>query len=541
MKSKGVLFLFLLSALTLFVLGSSAHSADIAALNATIQATGGNWIAGETSMSRLSPADQARRLGLRRHTSRPAGNVLAASAPGVGLPASLDWRNNGGNYVTPVKDQGNCGGCWAFSAAGTAESATLIAKSTPNTNLDLAEQVLLACSGAGDCEAGGYIDDASEYIRSAGLPLESCYSYTGTDGTCSYACANWQSSAYKIKEWSWVVPYGTTPTTAAIKNALYTYGPLATTMAVYSDFFSYNSGVYKYASGYLAGYHAIVLVGYNDAGQYFIVKNSWGSGWGEQGYFRIAYSELTSDTQFGYETLAQTGIGGASLTLMSSASYDGSALAPESIATAMGSNLAITTGDTNTKVSVTDGSGVARDAYVFYASPTQVNFYIPAGTAPGTANVSVTNAKGVATKGSIPIVSVAPGLYSQNADGKGVAAANIFRIKTDGSSGYEAVARYDTATGKWVSIPVSLGSQGDQLFLILYGTGIRFRSSLQAVKATLGGMQAEVVYAGAQGNYYLGLDQINVRVPTSLKGRGEVDVVLTVDGKTTNTITFNVQ
>lgn len=333
-------------------------------------------------------------------------------------------------------------------------------------------------------------------MRDTGLPLESCYPYTATDGVCTYACTNWQSSAYKIHDWSWVVPYGTTPTTAALKNALYTYGPLATTMAVYSDFFNYSSGVYKYTSGYLAGYHAIIIVGYNDSSQYFIVKNSWGAGWGEQGYFRIAYSELTSATQFGYETIAQTGIGGASLTLVSSASYDGSAFAPESIATAFGSNLALTTGDPNTKVTVTDSAGVARSAYVFYAAPTQVNFQVPPGTALGAASVSVTNAQGAVSKGSVPIVSVAPGLYSQNADGKGVAAANLFRLKADGTVSWEAIARYDTATAKWVSIPISLGPQGEQDFLILYGTGIRFRSSLQAVSVTLGGVQAWLIYAG---------------------------------------------
>jgi uncharacterized protein (TIGR03437 family) len=540
MKGKGVLLFLMFIALMVFSFGSAAQSADVAALNATIQATGGKWVAGETSMSRLSPAEQARRLGLLRHASAPGGKVLAAPAPVVSLPASLDWRNNGGNYVTPIKDQGSCGSCWAFSATGTAESATLIASATPNTDLNLSEQVLVSCSGAGSC-AGGYIDEASNYIRDTGLPLESCYPYTGTDGTCSLACSNWQASVYKIQDWSWVVPYGTTPTVNALKNGLYTHGPLAITMAVYSDFYNYVSGIYKYTSGYLAGYHAIILVGYNDAGQYFIVKNSWGTGWGEQGYFRIAYSELTSATQFGYETIAQIGIGGVKVTIVSGASYDGSAVAPESIATAFGSNLAITTGDTNTRVSVMDSAGIARDGYVFYASPSQVNFLIPPGTALGTANVSVTNGQGAVSTGSIQIASVAPGLFSQNADGKGVAAANILRIKADGTASWEALARYDTATAKWVSIPISVSAPGDQVFLILYGTGIRYRSSLQAVTVTLGGIQAEVLYAGAQGTYYVGLDQINVRVPTSLAGRGEVNIVLTADGKTTNTITFNVQ
>ena len=75
-------------------------------------------------------------------------------------------------------------------------------------------------------------------------------------------------------------------------------------MAVYSDFYNYVGGVYTYTSGSLVGYHAIIIVGYDDLGQYFIVKNSWGTGWGEQGYFRIAYSELTGVSEFGFETIA---------------------------------------------------------------------------------------------------------------------------------------------------------------------------------------------------------------------------------------------
>jgi hypothetical protein len=78
-------------------------------------------------------------------------------------------------------------------------------------------------------------------------------------------------------------------------------------MHVYSDFYNYVSGVYKHTSGSYVGDHAIIIIGYNDASQYFIVKNSWGTGWGEQGYFRIAYSELTSATGFGYETIAHQG------------------------------------------------------------------------------------------------------------------------------------------------------------------------------------------------------------------------------------------
>jgi len=96
----------------------------------------------------------------------------------------------------------------------------------------------------------------------------------------------------------------TNPTVAGIKNALYAYGPLVTTMSVYYDFYYYRSGVYQYTSGSYQGGHAILLVGYDDPGQYFIAKNSWGTGWGDSGYFKIAYSEISSTVHFGNWTIA---------------------------------------------------------------------------------------------------------------------------------------------------------------------------------------------------------------------------------------------
>jgi uncharacterized protein (DUF2345 family) len=293
--------------LTFVLCGSFAHGqnvaasggTDVTALNVLIKARGGRWVAGETSVSRLPLAHQGRLAGLGTENCVPSMTPTAPPAPKLSAPTSLDWRSNGGNYVTSIKNQGSCGSCWAFATTGALESATLIAAGQPNIDLDLSEQTMLSCSGGGNCEAGGYIDDASEYARNTGLPLETCYPYTGSDGTCSSACANWQQSAYKIQNWHWIYHAGTHATVDILKSELATYGPLVTTMAVYSDFFYYTSGVYAYASGYMAGYHAIIIVGYDDPGQYFIVKNSWGTGWGEQGFFRIAYSELNSVVGFG--------------------------------------------------------------------------------------------------------------------------------------------------------------------------------------------------------------------------------------------------
>ena len=141
------------------------------------------------------------------------------------------------------------------------------------------------------------------------------YPYTATDGACASAIAGWQAAASGITSWHYVG--GTSrPTAAQLKEELFTYGPLVTTMSVYSDFYYYAGGVYQYASGTLQGGHAILLVGYDDVQQCFIAKNSWGGGWGESGYFKIGYSELGSAVGFGrYSQAYYTDTAAPSLTV----------------------------------------------------------------------------------------------------------------------------------------------------------------------------------------------------------------------------------
>jgi C1A family cysteine protease len=289
-----------------FVNISSAD--ELADIKSAIKAFNARWSAGETSISRLSHAEKKMRTGLMLPVLAPSDEssvkkTTAMTTMAETPPTSLDWNNHAGNYVTPVRDQGNCGSCWAFATAASLESATLIANLTPDINLDLAEQILVSCSPAGDC-GGGYIDVASDYLLDPGLPMETCFPYSATNGFCGNACLNWQESAYRIAEWRWVAT--TSPTVSSIKNALYTYGPLVTTMSVYSDFYTYTGGVYSRVGGTYRGGHGVLIVGYDDPGQYFIVKNSWGTGWGESGFFRIAYSQLFNEVQFGYFTIAYT-------------------------------------------------------------------------------------------------------------------------------------------------------------------------------------------------------------------------------------------
>ncbi len=240
---------------------------------------------------------------------------------------------------------------------------------------------------------------------------------------------------------------------------------------------------------------------------------------------------------------------GNSLASVSAASYSGVALAAEAIAAAFGSNLAtatqaatatpLPTSLAGTTVRVRDITGTERLAPLFFVSPTQVNYQIPAGTVLGQASITITSSDRSVSSGAAQITAVAPGLFAADASGQGLAAAVGLRLKANGSWQFEPVVQFDAAQNKFVAVPIDLGpdlgNASDQVFLILYGTGIRHRSSLSAVSVQIGGVEAEVEYAGAQGDF-IGLDQINVRLPRSLAGRGEVDVVLTVEGQPANTV-----
>lgn len=239
----------------------------------------------------------------------------------------------------------------------------------------------------------------------------------------------------------------------------------------------------------------------------------------------------------------------AAVTTVSAASFSVSALARESIAAAFGSNLATTTQAASTiplptslagtTVRVKDSVGVERLAPLFFVAPPQINCLISAGTANGEAMVTIISGNGSVSAGTIRIESVAPGLFSANATGQGVASAVALRVRADGSQSYEPVSRLDPAQNRFVAIPLDLGPATDQVFLILFGTGIRFRSSLSAVSARIGGVDVQVLYAGPVDGL-VGLDQVNLRLPRGLAGRGEVDIIIIADGKTANTVRVSI-
>ncbi len=234
---------------------------------------------------------------------------------------------------------------------------------------------------------------------------------------------------------------------------------------------------------------------------------------------------------------------------LSAASFVGGSFAPESIVTAFGSNLAagtetatttpLPTALQGTSVNVKDKQGVERAAPLFFVSPGQANFLLPPGTAAGKAQITIINAQNNSLNTTVLVEPVAPGLFSADATGQGLAAAVAVRVKADGSQIFEPVVQLD-GFGRLVAAPIDLGPESDQVFLILFGTGWRGNASLSNVVARIGDVDAMVSYAGPQGSF-VGEDQINLRIPRSLAGRGQVAVNVLADGRIANAVNVTIR
>jgi uncharacterized protein (TIGR03437 family) len=234
-------------------------------------------------------------------------------------------------------------------------------------------------------------------------------------------------------------------------------------------------------------------------------------------------------------TAAVVGFGGTKLGIGNTAGGN-TPVAPVSMTSLYGTGLGFFARSTPTvdlattlagvSAAVVDSAGVSRAAPLIYVSPTQVNFLVPDGTAPGTATVTVGGASG-----TVQVAPVAPGLFTLGATA--VAAATAERYSLEGAD-QGPVPVFDCTSGTCKAAPIALDGQSN-VYLTLYGTGIRGEANLANVSATIGGVSVPVAYAGAQGQYP-GFDQVNVQLPGQLHGAGTVNVVLTVDGQASNAV-----
>ena len=258
-------------------------------------------------------------------------------------------------------------------------------------------------------------------------------------------------------------------------------------------------------------------------------------------------------------------VGGQTLTIsqpgtlasVSAASYNNLSTA-NAIVTSFGVGLAKTTqGATSTplpmtlggaSVVVTDVDGYEYPAPLFFASPTQINFQMPADvllpppttTTIGSAVVSVYVDGALVAENNLRLAPVAPALFSADASGQGNAVGVALRVRANGTQEYEPIVVFDPVQSKLVARPIDLGGEGERVFLVLFGTGIRNRSVVRGTTIKIGDLEAPISFAGAHGDL-VGVDQINVELPKALRGRGEVGINLVVDGFNANTVTVAIK
>ncbi len=243
----------------------------------------------------------------------------------------------------------------------------------------------------------------------------------------------------------------------------------------------------------------------------------------------------------------------APVTSVSAASFEPGAVAPESIVTAFGTQLATQTAiasDANpnipgvqlpTQLANTTVEVNRRRAGLFFVSPAQVNYLMPPETETGTANVVIKSGDGTTSNGTVEIALLAPGIFSANADGSGVPAAVLLRVKTDGRQFFESLSQYNAEARRHVTKAIDLGPEGERVFLVLFVTGLRYAPDLYGeslkdkVGILIGGNPIPLISVSAQTSF-VGLDQINVEIPRELEGRGTVNVSVTAEGFITSNL-----
>ncbi|MCI0388178.1 MAG: hypothetical protein MOB07_05340 [Acidobacteria bacterium] len=243
---------------------------------------------------------------------------------------------------------------------------------------------------------------------------------------------------------------------------------------------------------------------------------------------------------------------------VSAASYDANpsasddlraALTTGMIAAGFGSGLAEFTEFTgaelpetlaNRRILVRDSAGIEKPARLFFVAPTQINYLMPEGLQDGAMVIKLMSDSNELIKVDLGLFGItSPGVFTANSDGGGVPAAFVTRVKPGNEQFTEPVAQLDVAQGRFVPLQIDLGPETEFVVLTLFGTGWRRFGSLANTKVTIGGVDCPVEYVGLQPNF-LGVDQINARLPRALIGKGEVDGRVTFAGRAfTNTVKLN--
>ncbi len=283
-------------------------SRELAAIRQALTDADQPWVATENPLTRMSSEARAQRLGVplpddatRAHLDQLAAQVRAegqragARAGQAALPAAFNLNDVGGaSYVAGVRNQGGCGSCVAFGSVAVLEGTARYTRRTPGLTIDLSEAHLFYGWGASvgrTCDNGWLPDPALTFCCNRGLTYESEWVYSAGNSGGGSLPATWEQ--HRAKAAGLV---NRTADVAAIKAHLTQYGPVTGCFVVYTDFYSYSSGVYQHVSGREEGGHCVAIIGYDDAQQAWIIKNSWGTSWGMGGFGLIKYGECYIDT-----------------------------------------------------------------------------------------------------------------------------------------------------------------------------------------------------------------------------------------------------
>lgn len=288
---------------------------DFGTMAQVLSSRGARWRSAQNYITQLDPRIRRRRLGYvpgphdlsLKHREDLAKvhhqtfKMALAVAPPL-YPPAYDLRNvSGQNFITPVKDQQQCGSCVAFGTVAAIEGTYQLATQQPSSGIDLSEAQIFFCYAAAagrvcgcnnEPNSGWWPSDALAACMN-GVAADTSFPYPDesncVDRNCSGLDPNWQSTSKKV------TGSHSLNSPNDMKTWIATRGPLVTTMSVYEDFYSYTNGVYHYVSGALEGGHCVCAVGYDDNQECWICKNSWNTTWGESGFFLIGYGECGID------------------------------------------------------------------------------------------------------------------------------------------------------------------------------------------------------------------------------------------------------
>jgi C1A family cysteine protease len=263
------------------------------------------WVAKPSPFDKLDTKQKSLMLGAMPTEPPPTTltRALVMDAHATDYPKLKDWRNiNGVNYVTPVKSQGLCQSCVAFSIVAALETAIRIVQKQPTLDIDLSEAHLFYChNDSNSCQNGWWPTAGLDFVKNKGVAPESFYPYAAGNQACLVS-GGWESQKVQITGWRNITDI------PDIKNWIDDNGPVVAVLEIFTDMYSYGSGIYHRGAGTTLGWHSVCVVGYNDIDNYWICKNCWGAEFGDNGYINIAYGECSIEAygMFAIEGIVQS-------------------------------------------------------------------------------------------------------------------------------------------------------------------------------------------------------------------------------------------